>query len=125
MTKGNRPTPTSGSGNAQVLARGRASRSNASGRFEQVQVEKFDDGWSGADEAEPERVETSVTAEQAKAILSRNESRTSVSLLDHADRPVPAGQVPLWHFDQKPALLRTDLFRLPPQAGGQLSFFEG
>ena len=32
-------------GNDQILALGRSSRSNASGRFEPVQTEKFDDGW--------------------------------------------------------------------------------
>ncbi len=41
-------------GNDRVLARGRSSRSNASGRFEAVQAEKFDDGW-GEHEAEESR----------------------------------------------------------------------
>jgi DNA repair photolyase len=58
----------------QVFARGRSSRSNASGRFEQCKTENFDDGWSGLDDDESERVDTTLTAENAKTILSRSES---------------------------------------------------
>ncbi|MDR6291465.1 MULTISPECIES: PA0069 family radical SAM protein [Inquilinus] len=60
-------------GNDRVLARGRSSRSNASGRFEPVQAEKFDDGW-GEHEVEESRAETTLTADRAKTILSRNDS---------------------------------------------------
>jgi DNA repair photolyase len=53
------------------MARGRSSRSNESGRFERLHNEAFDDGWSLE---ELGRVETTVTAETAKVIISRNES---------------------------------------------------
>jgi DNA repair photolyase len=57
-----------------ILARGRSSRSNASGRFERQRLEGFDDGWSDLNDDRRERVETTVTAEAAKVIISRNES---------------------------------------------------
>jgi DNA repair photolyase len=63
----------SGRGDAP-LARGRSSRSNEAGRFERLQTEAFDDGWSGGEEGEPSRVETALTAEKAKTIISHNES---------------------------------------------------
>jgi DNA repair photolyase len=56
------------------LARGRSSRSNVAGRFERMQTEAFDDGWSGGEEDEPCRVETTLTTLKSKAIISRNES---------------------------------------------------
>jgi DNA repair photolyase len=59
---------------AAPLARGRSSRSNDAGRFERLQTEAFDDGWSGSEEDAPSRVETTLTAENAKTIISRNES---------------------------------------------------
>ncbi|MDB5588859.1 MAG: repair photolyase [Devosia sp.] len=56
-----------------VLARGRSSLSNASGRFEKLQAEDFDDGW-GRDEGDgAPKLEASLTAEAAKTILARNE----------------------------------------------------
>jgi DNA repair photolyase len=66
---------TSGGGHKhRDFARGRSSRSNASGRFERSQTESFDDGWSGLGDDESERVDTTLTAENTKTILSRNES---------------------------------------------------
>ena len=59
---------------AAPLARGRSSRSNDAGRFERLQTEAFDDGWSGSEEDAPSRVETTLTAENARTIISRNES---------------------------------------------------
>ena len=53
--------------------RGRGARSNASGRFESDTVEAFDDGWT-TDDAEPAQFRTTVTAEQARVIISRNDS---------------------------------------------------
>ena len=53
--------------------RGRGARSNASGRFEADTVEAFDDGWT-TDDAEPTQFRTTVTAEQARVIISRNDS---------------------------------------------------
>jgi DNA repair photolyase len=58
----------------QVFVQGRSSRSNASGRFEQFKTENFDDGWSSFDDDERERVDTTLTPENAKTILSRNDS---------------------------------------------------
>lgn len=50
---------------------GRGARSNASGRYERFALEAFDDGWS-ADEVRP--LETIVTPETAKSIISSNQS---------------------------------------------------
>jgi DNA repair photolyase len=55
-----------------VTARGRASRSNASGRFEALTRDSVDDGWG--EDPLPDRVETLLTAEKARVIISRNES---------------------------------------------------
>ncbi len=52
--------------------RGRGAPSNASGRFEAVQREAFDDGWD-LDE-EPTPIETEVIVERARTIITRNDS---------------------------------------------------
>lgn len=65
--------PDDGSG-AHRSVRGRSSRSNDTGRFEPYHRESVDDGWSGAGDDETERVDTTLTAEKAKSILSRNAS---------------------------------------------------
>jgi DNA repair photolyase len=70
MTKRNKPSPE---GNERGM-KGRASRSNISGRFERVQTEEFDDGWSGGEDVAAPRIGTTLTVEKAKVILSRNES---------------------------------------------------
>jgi DNA repair photolyase len=57
----------------QKAARGRGARSNASGRFESLQREAFDDGWN-EDDATPSPLRTSVTAEKARTIITRNDS---------------------------------------------------
>jgi DNA repair photolyase len=55
---------------------GRGALSNPEGRFESRRVEEMDDGWQpsgdGADELPP--LQTTVTAERAKSILTRNDS---------------------------------------------------
>ncbi len=57
--------------------KGRGALSNASGRFERAQREAFDDGWTAedatADDAPPQ-IETVVTREAARTIISRNDS---------------------------------------------------
>lgn len=53
--------------------RGRGARSNASGRFEAQSREAFDDGWT-LDDARPTQIETIVSPEAAKVIISRNDS---------------------------------------------------
>jgi len=53
--------------------RGRGAVSNASGRFESRKAEAFDDGWNESDEA-PAALKTTVTAERARVIISRNDS---------------------------------------------------
>jgi DNA repair photolyase len=50
---------------------GRGARTNASGRYERFAYEAFDDGWS-AEEVQP--LETIVTPELAKSIISTNQS---------------------------------------------------
>ena len=65
---------TSASIGQDVLARGRSSRSNTSGRFEGLQTEDFDDGWDRDEGDGAPKLEASLTAEAAKTILSRNES---------------------------------------------------
>ncbi len=56
-------------------ARGRGARSNASGRFEPLAAEAFDDGWDGwtGDDA-PRKLRTTLTPERARTIISRNSS---------------------------------------------------
>jgi DNA repair photolyase len=53
--------------------RGRGARSNSSGRFESQAREAFDDGWT-PDDVEPQKLKTTVTAERAKVIISKNDS---------------------------------------------------
>jgi DNA repair photolyase len=53
--------------------RGRGAQSNATGRFESLVREGFDDGWTEEDEA-PAQLKTEVTPERAKVIISRNTS---------------------------------------------------
>ena len=53
--------------------RGRGARSNASGRFESQAREAFDDGWTLEDPA-PAQIRTTLTAERAKTIITKNDS---------------------------------------------------
>lgn len=53
--------------------RGRGARSNASGRFESQAREAFDDGWT-IEDPEPQQLKTTLTAEKAKTIISKNDS---------------------------------------------------
>jgi DNA repair photolyase len=55
------------------VVRGRGARTNASGRFESQTRETFDDGWT-AEDGEPAQLETTLTAERARVIISRNDS---------------------------------------------------
>ena len=57
----------------QITVRGRGARSNASGRFESQAREAFDDGWT-LEDAEPQQLRTTLTAEKAKTIISKNSS---------------------------------------------------
>ncbi|HVL74125.1 MAG TPA: PA0069 family radical SAM protein [Beijerinckiaceae bacterium] len=54
------------------LRRGRGAVTNPGGRYEPVQRETFDDGWDIAEEAPP--LETQVTVERARTIVTRNDS---------------------------------------------------
>src|SRR3712207_2680623 len=54
-------------------ARGRGAQSNASGRYESLKVEAFDDGWTMED-AEPQQLQTTLTAEKARVIITTNDS---------------------------------------------------
>ena len=53
--------------------RGRGARSNVGGRFESQIREAFDDGWTEQD-AELPQIETTVSPEKAKVIISHNDS---------------------------------------------------
>ena len=55
------------------IVRGRGARSNATGRFESQLREAFDDGWE-AEDATPAKIATTVTPENAKVIISHNDS---------------------------------------------------
>src|ERR1700761_8287601 len=57
----------------QGPVRGRGAQSNRSGRFESLQREDFDDGWSEGDE-QPPRLDDSLTALKSRKIISRNDS---------------------------------------------------
>ncbi|MFA5122560.1 MAG: PA0069 family radical SAM protein [Zavarzinia sp.] len=52
---------------------GRGTLSNAGGRFEREQRVEMDDGWGSLDEAAP-RLQTSVQADKAKSVITRNDS---------------------------------------------------
>jgi DNA repair photolyase len=56
-----------------IVPRGRGAQSNATGRFESLVRDAFDDGWTGEDEA-PTPLRTEVTPERAKTIIARNTS---------------------------------------------------
>jgi DNA repair photolyase len=56
-----------------VVTRGRASKSNTSSRYDAQALEGFDDGWT-EDEDAPRRRETALISENAKSIISRNDS---------------------------------------------------
>jgi DNA repair photolyase len=56
-----------------TAARGRGAVTNASGRYEPERREAFDDGWEADDEAPP-RLTTTLTAETARRIITRNDS---------------------------------------------------
>jgi DNA repair photolyase len=53
--------------------RGRGARSNATGRYESLTTEAFDDGWT-RDDAEPAKLTTSLAVERARKIITRNDS---------------------------------------------------
>src|SRR4051812_3564015 len=52
---------------------GRGAQTNASGRFESLKHEAFDDGWTEAD-AQPPKLKTTLSIDRARTILSRNDS---------------------------------------------------
>ena len=54
--------------------KGRGAGINPEGRFEKVEREAFDDGWSAAEQEELAPLKTQVTVERAKSIISRNDS---------------------------------------------------
>ena len=56
-----------------AAVRGRGAKSNASGRYESSTVEAFDDGWT-LDDPVPTQITTTLTAERAKTIISKNDS---------------------------------------------------
>ncbi len=58
---------------APLNSHGRGAQSNASGRYESLAHEAFDDGWTELDEA-PKKLKTTLTAEKARTIISRNDS---------------------------------------------------
>ncbi len=58
---------------AFIRMSGRGAVTNASGRFERLAGEAFDDGWQD-DDAAPRPLKTSLQAERARVILSRNDS---------------------------------------------------
>jgi DNA repair photolyase len=54
--------------------KGHGAISNPEGRFESRRVRAVDDGWSADREQEPPPLETTVTAEHARSIITRNDS---------------------------------------------------
>jgi DNA repair photolyase len=56
-----------------VSMRGRAARSNDTGRFDPLKREMFEDGWSN-EEGDPHRVDRTLTAERIRTIITRNAS---------------------------------------------------
>lgn len=56
-----------------LQTKGRGARTNASGRYEPVVHEAFDDGWTAGD-ATPEPLRTTLTPEHARTIIAKNTS---------------------------------------------------
>lgn len=58
------------------VAKGRGARSNASGRYEPLQTEDFDDGWAEGDADAPGsiQIQTTLTPLRSRTIISRNQS---------------------------------------------------
>jgi DNA repair photolyase len=54
-------------------AKGRGARTNAAGRYEANAVEAFDDGWT-AEDASPPPLRTTLTAERARVLITKNTS---------------------------------------------------
>jgi DNA repair photolyase len=54
--------------------KGHGAISNPEGRFESRRVEAIDDGWATESEQEPPPLATTISAEHAKSIISRNDS---------------------------------------------------
>ena len=54
--------------------KGRGAISNPQGRFESRRVAAVDDGWTMGSATEPPPLETTITAEHAKSVISRNDS---------------------------------------------------
>ncbi|MDZ4364876.1 PA0069 family radical SAM protein [Brevundimonas sp.] len=54
-------------------AKGRGARTNATGRYETNAVEAFDDGWT-AEDATPPPLRTTLTAERARVLITKNTS---------------------------------------------------
>lgn len=57
----------------RITPRGRGAQSNATGRYEALVNESFDDGWN-EDDAGPTPLRTSLTAEKARVIITKNDS---------------------------------------------------
>ena len=62
------PAPSS-----PLAPRGRGAVSNASGRYEPLSREGFDDGWE-PDDAAPPKLATTLTPERVRTVISRNDS---------------------------------------------------
>jgi len=62
------------SGDYGTAHKGRGATLNLEGRFESLQRESFDDGWDGSSGQTSGRPATTVTAERARSIVTRNES---------------------------------------------------
>ncbi len=58
---------------AAKAPKGRGAQSNASGRFESLKTEAFDDGWNEHD-PEPRKLRTVLHIDRAKTIIARNDS---------------------------------------------------
>src|SRR5438067_6404630 len=54
--------------------KGRGAASNETGRFEQEKRVLFDDGWGSGEEAQPERVATTLSVDATRTIIARNDS---------------------------------------------------
>lgn len=54
--------------------KGRAARSNRSGRFESLAREEFDDGWDAPEDDVPRRVDATVLIDHPRTVIARNNS---------------------------------------------------
>lgn len=74
MSDSKKRDPSHPSTGGLLKVRGRSSQSNTAGRFERFLTETVDDGWSQSEEDAVNQIQTTLTPDTAKTVLTRNDS---------------------------------------------------